>query len=67
MNREKAPYPSRFNGYQAIFLAATVSLFGLAVLAGLYSQAAYFAYALSAFFIGRAGLENPKPKEEKKP
>lgn len=61
-----APYPSRYNGYQALFIAATVALFGLAILAGLYTQAGYFAYALAGFFIARQGLENPKPKEAKK-
>lgn len=67
MEAKKAPYPSRFNGYQAIWLTATIVLLALGLMAGLWLQALYLTHALIGFFLARMGLENPKPKEEKKP
>lgn len=67
MEAKKAPYPSRFNGYQAIWLAATIVLLALGLIAGLWQLVIYLAHALIGFFLARMGLENPKPKEEKKP
>jgi len=64
---KKPAYPSRYDGFQALFLAAVFGLGVLALLAERYEQAAYSAGMVAAFYIGRRGLENPKPKEEKKP
>lgn len=64
---ERPAYPSRYNGLQAGWLAATFALAVMAFLAYRYLEAAYLLNGIIGFYIARIGLENPKPKEEKKP
>lgn len=64
---EKPAYPSRYNALQTGWLMANVALIGLGLIAQQWWQVAYLVNALAAFYIARMGLENPKPKEEKKP
>jgi hypothetical protein len=62
-----APYPGRYNGIQAIWLIAVFALMVLAALAWDFRQSGYLANALIGFYLARLGLEDPKPKEAKKP
>lgn len=62
-----AAYPNRYNGPQALLLFGLVALLGLGLLAQSASSIGYAVIGLVAFYIARIGLENPKPKEEKKP
>lgn len=60
-------YPSQYNALQAGWLIATFALAVLAFLAFQYERGFYLINALAGFYIARMGLENPKPKEAKKP